>query len=401
MSRQNSTGRMGRRTFLAGAAATTFSVMNPSRVRGAEANSTITLGLIGCGGRGNWIAERFIKHGKYRFVACADYYQDRVDSFGEKFEVDPSHRYTTLSAYKRLVAEKVDAVVIESPPAFHPEHAAAAVDAGKHVFLAKPIAVDVPGCRSIAESGAKATANKLVYLIDFQTRANEFYRDAARRVHNGDIGKFVCGEARYPCHGCNPFGPKAPEDKLKSWYCFREISGDFIVEQSIHAVDVASWFINADPISAVGTGGTKGLRHYGNIWDHFEVIYKFPNGVPVSFYSVQAIPKAPNEIACRVYGSKGLVETDYYSRVSVRGVNPSSGGKCPDLFDAGARTNIKEFHEFVTQGNCRNPTVAPSVRSNLTAILGRNAGYKGGVVIWKEMMDANEKMELDLKGFKS
>lgn len=403
MAEKKGVDKLGRRQFLAGtAAAATFTVIAPSRVRGAEANSTIRLGLIGCGGRGNWIADRFVQNGGYRFVACADYFQDHVDKFGEKYKIDPAHRHTTLSAYKRLVAEKdVDAVVIESPPYCHPEHAEAAVDAGKHVFLAKPIAVDVPGCRSILASGQKARANKLVYLIDFQTRANEHYRAAAKRVLKGDIGKLVCAEAQYPWQGGKFPGPKTPEDRLRRWYCFKELSGDFIIEQSIHALDVATWFLNADPISAVGVGGSKGLRMYGNIMDYFALLYKFPDEVPLSFYCVQAIPKAPNEISCRVFGSEGTITSDYYKGVSVSGVRASSGGECPHLFDEGARVNVKEFHQFVMKGDHSNPTVEPSVRSNLTAILGRTAGYKGGLVTWKELMDANEKMEFDRTGLKS
>lgn len=398
----NSTGgRIGRRTFLAGATATTFSVVRASAVRGTEANSTLTLGMIGCGGRGVWIAERFIQHGKYKFVACADYYQDRIDAFGEKYGVPAGGRFASLSGYKKLLESKLDAVVIETPPYFHPEQTAAAVDAGRHVFLAKPIAVDVPGCLSIAESGKKATAKKLVCLVDFQTRANEFYREAAQVVHDGEIGEFVCAEAQYPATGNWP-APKDPEDMLRHWYCFKEISGDFIVEQSIHALDVATWFLNAAPISAVGTTGTRGLRTHGNIKDYFALLYMFPKDVPLSFHCVQCIPKSPNEIACRVYCTKGVVETDYYRGVWVRGPQPSTEGECHNLYDDGARVNIKEFHEFVTQGKCDNPTVAPSVRSNLTAILGRTAGYAAGKpVTWKEMMDAKEKLQPDLSRFKS
>lgn len=401
MSDQQISAEVGRRTVLAGAAAAAFTVVRPSAVRGSRANTTLTLGMIGCGGRGNWIAERFVKHGPYKFVACADYYPDHVERFGDRFGVDAAHRYTTLSAYKKLLDDDLDAVVIESPPYFHPEHAAASVDADKHVFLSKPIAVDAPGCLSILESGKRARSKKLVYLIDFQTRANEHYRAAAKRVHDGELGRLVCAEARYPWSGGKPEPPKTPEDKLRRWYCFRAISGDFIVEQSIHALDVASWFLNADPISASGVTGSRGLRKYGDIKDYFSLQYMFPNDVPLSFYSVQAVPKAPNEIACRVYGSRGLVETDYYRGVSMRGLDPSTGGECADLYDSGAVVNIKEFHQFVTEGKTDNLTVEPSVRSNLTAILGRTAGYKGRPVTWKEMMAAKETMELDLSGFKS
>src|SRR5206468_2523266 len=129
---------------------------------------------------------------------CADYFPDRAEAFGERFKIEPGRRYTTLSGYKRLLDSALDAVVIESLFYFHPEQAAAAVEAGKHVYLAKPMAVDVPGCLTIAEAGRKATAGKLVYLIDFQTRADDLYIETLRRVHSGAIGRLQSGVACYP-----------------------------------------------------------------------------------------------------------------------------------------------------------------------------------------------------------
>src|SRR5512140_365693 len=160
---EEETQPMNRRSFIATAGTTALAatVLKPGLVWGAEANAKINVGLIGCGGRGKWIADLFQKHGGYNFVAVADYFQDRADEAGQKFNVPAANRYTGLSGYKRLLEQKLDAVVIESPPYFHPEQAAAAVDAGKHVYLAKPVAVDVPGCRTIEASGKKATANKL------------------------------------------------------------------------------------------------------------------------------------------------------------------------------------------------------------------------------------------------
>ncbi|UCF44099.1 MAG: Gfo/Idh/MocA family oxidoreductase, partial [Planctomycetota bacterium] len=157
-------GKLSRRDFIAGAgaAATSFVLMKPSLVRGTEANSKIKLGIIGCGMRGKWITDLFVKHGKYEIFAAADYFQDRVDELGEQFGVDESRRYATLSGYKKLLESGVDAVAVESPPYFHAEQAAAAVDAGVHAIVAKPATVDVPGCNLIAESGKKATAKKLV-----------------------------------------------------------------------------------------------------------------------------------------------------------------------------------------------------------------------------------------------
>ena len=143
------------------------------------------LGIIGCGGRGSWIADLFQKHGGYNIVALADYFPDRVEALGDKLGVPPARRFTGLSAYRRLLEQKLDAVAIESPPFFHPTQAADAVAAGKHVYLAKPVAVDVPGCMTIEQSAAKATANQPCFLVDFQTRANEPFIEAMRRVHDG------------------------------------------------------------------------------------------------------------------------------------------------------------------------------------------------------------------------
>ena len=166
-----------RRRFLAetAAAGVAVTVLRAGLVRGTAQNSKIKLGLIGCGGRGIWIADLFDKNGGYQLHAVADYFKDRADEAGDKFKIPETRRFTGLSSYRRLLESGVEAVAIESPPYFHPEQAAAAVDAGCHVYLAKPIAVDVPGCFSIAESGSTATGKNLCFLIDFQTRADQFF----------------------------------------------------------------------------------------------------------------------------------------------------------------------------------------------------------------------------------
>jgi myo-inositol 2-dehydrogenase / D-chiro-inositol 1-dehydrogenase len=398
----SSTNPLSRRAFLAGTAtATTLAMTQPSLVFGATAKPILEIGLIGCGGRGSWIANLFAETGLYRFVACADYFQDRVDATGERFKIDPARRYTGLSGYQRLLADKLDAVVIETPPYFHPEQAAAAVDAGKHVFLAKPIAVDAPGCLTIAEAGKKATAKKLVFLVDFQTRANDLYREALRRVRQGDVGKLVLGEAHYPWSGGNrAVPPVKPEDRLRNWYNVKEISGDFIVEQAIHALDVATWILNADPVRAVGMGGQK-LRAKGSIWDHFAVNYQFPEDVVLSFTCIQTIPEMRDEIVARVYGSEGYIYTDYFSNVWIRGNEPYKGGNVGNLYTTGAQTNIREFHQFITEGRYANETVTPSVRSNLTAVLGREAGYRGGELTLAALLKEGQKLVPVLDGLKS
>ncbi len=398
----DNTLRIPRRAFLAGAAtAATVAVVKPSIVFGTEANSVLELGLIGCGGRGSWIANLFAASGTYRLVACADYFQDKADATGDKFKVASSRRYTGLSGYKRLLESKLDAVVIETPPYFHPQQAADAVDAGKHVYLAKPIAVDAPGCQVIAEAGNRATAKKQVFLVDFQTRANKYFRDAVGQVHRGAIGQLVLAEAHYPWSGGGRGSPPAtPEEQLRSWYYVLPLSGDFIVEQSIHALDVATWIINADPIRARGTGGHK-VRPANSIYDHFAVTYTFPGELTLAFTCIQSIPMVKDEIRARAFGAGGFIDTDYYTGVTMRGQETAVRGEVGDLYKQGTVVNINEFHDAVIKGDCSNPTVAPSVRSNLTAILGREAAFRRTELTLESLIRRGKKLEPNLKGLKS
>jgi predicted dehydrogenase len=280
-----------RRRFLAdaGAAALAFSVVRPELVRGSGASSKVDLGIIGCGGRGSWIADLFRMHGGYNVVAAADYFPDRVQGLGDKLGIPPVRRFTGLSAYRRLLEQKLDAVAIESPPFFHPMQAADAVAAGRHVYLAKPAAVDVPGCMTVQEAAAKATASRLCFLVDFQTRANELFIEAVRRVHDDAIGRFAFGEATY--HAEDPFEAQAryarsddPDDRLRAWGLSRELSGDIITEQNIHALDVASWIMGRPPLSAYGTGGRR-FRNVGTCWDTFSVVFQYADNVGITFSS--------------------------------------------------------------------------------------------------------------------
>jgi predicted dehydrogenase len=397
----NNTSGIPRRVFLTGATLGAVAVLKPSLVFGAEANSTIELGLIGCGGRGSWIAKLFAETGRYRLVACADYFQDKADAVGERHQIDPARRYTGLCGYKRLLENSLDAVVIETPPYFHPQQAAAAVEAGRHVFVAKPIAVDAPGCLAIAEAGRRATMKKLVFLVDFQTRANELYREAVRRVRQGDLGRLVLAEAHYPWAGGGRGAPPAtPAEQLRNWYYVAPLSGDFIVEQAIHALDVATWIIDADPTRASGMGGRK-LRPASSIWDHFAINYWFANDVPLSFTCIQSIPEVKDEIRCRVFGADGVIDTDYFGNVSIRGNEPFKGGSTGNLYTTGAQANILEFHRCITAGDCANPTVAPSVRSNLTAVLGREAAYRRRHLTLEALLSEGKQLEPDLKGLKT
>jgi predicted dehydrogenase len=398
---------INRRKFIAGAsaAAVSFSVIKPELVRGAEANSKIKLGLIGCGGRGKWIANLFNANGNYEIVAAADYFQDRVDAFGNKFNVPKAKRYTGLSCYKKLLEQKVDAVAIISPPYFHPDQAAAAVDAGVHTYVAKPIAVDVPGCLSIEQSGKNAAAKKLCFLVDFQTRANALYVEAIRRVHNGDLGKLCFGESSYLTGRLGMQAqPGSAEARLRNWVFDKALSGDIITEQNIHTLDVASWIMNTTPIHASGTGGRKSRTDVGDCWDHFSISFVYPDNVGVTFCSKQCKGYgSQGGIRNRMFGTKGTLETEYGGNVLIRGEGDKfyRGGRTAQIYQEGAVNNIADFHKDITGGNYANSTVGPSVRSNLVTVLGRTAAYTGDRVYWDKMLKSTDKIDGRLQGLKA
>jgi predicted dehydrogenase len=363
--------------------------------------------MVGCGGRGTWIANLFQEHGGYEIVACADYFQDRVDSFGSKFNVPNTNRFTGLASYKRMLEKQMDAIAIESPPYFHPEQVEAGLQANVHVYLAKPIAVDVPGCLLIEKLGKWASENERCLLIDFQTRADPFYMEALQRVHDGALGEFTFGEAIY--HAGSPWkkwfdpvrkDPDNPELRLRAWGMDRVLSGDIITEQNIHTLDVMSWIMDKAPLFAVGTGGLKGRAKLGTCYDHFACFYQYPNNIGITFSSrqFQGYGSVPEGIRNRMFGSDGVLETEYGGQVLIRGKSFYKGGRSPGIYKEGAQTNIARFHDEITKKIYTNTTVKPSVRSNLVTLLGRKAAYTGESVFWYQLVKDTERLKADLKG---
>ena len=403
-------GRSGlsRREFLAGTggAALSFSIMKPELARGSQVSSKISLGLIGCGSRGTWIAGLFQKHGGYEITAAHDYFPDRVNTFGDKFNLPAARRFTGLKGYQRMLEAKVDAVAIESPPYFHHGQAAAAVEAGVNVYLAKPMAVDVPGCRSIEASAKRAEEKKLAYLIDFQTRTDPFYQEAIRRVQKeASIGRIVSGEASYLAGSPWPrmipdleANPQDPELRLRAWGLSRALSGDIITEQNIHSIDVMTWVLDQHPVKALGTGGLNS-RNVGDVWDHFSVIFWFPEDVLVTFYSKQ-YGEGADDIRCQMFGTEGALDTHYAGDVNIKGKANYAGGRDGMLYTTGAVRNISTFYDQVTSGRLDYSTVAPAVRSNLTTLLGRTAAYKLAEFTWDELMRSEEVLDPHLVGLK-
>lgn len=392
-------GQMGRRQFLAKTATAVtaaITVVRPSAVRGADANGRLELGVIGTGGRGRWIGELFEQHGNAKVVAVHDYFQDRVDGARERFGLDAARCHTGLEGYLKLLEGQVDAVAIESPPYFHADQVQASVEAGKHVYLAKPMAVDVPGCKTILAAGDQAKG-RLSFVVDFQTRNHPIFREAARRVHTGAIGAPVLGQCFYHTGRLNPQAkPGSQEARLRNWVFDVALSGDIIVEQNIHVIDVACWLLDAAPRHAVGTGGRKVRTDVGDCWDHFVVTYGYPNGVTIDFSSSQFL-KGFHDMCVRVYGSGGTIETHYDGDVWIRGDDSWEGGSTQGIYLDGAVNNIRDFRRSIDTGNTLN-NVAESIRSNLAAILGRMAAYEGRIIYWDEMMASAERLDPKLVG---
>ena len=193
--------------------------------------------------------------------------------------------------------------------------------------------------------------------------------------------------------------PNNPETRLRAWGVDRILSGDVITEQNIHAIDVACWMLDAEPLRAYGTGG-RAREFIGNCRDHFAVIFYYPNDLVVSFNSHQS-GFGYDDIMCRVYGLKGTVDTHYFGKVMVKTTDFYSSAEVGSLYGDGVNTNIATFYDSITKGDYGNLTVAASVRSNLTTILGRMAAYNNGVVTWQEMMRAKEKFVVDLTWLKA
>ena len=323
MARTNA--RLGRREFLKATAAG-VTIVAPTAVRGSQANSRLEIGVIGSGGRGRFVVAALrAAHQHQGGRAARLLRRSRRQRSAKELSVDAGARFTGLDGYRALLDRKLDAVAIESPPYFHPEQAVAALEAGKHLYLAKPIAVDVAGCLAV-ERAAKAAGASRKVLVDFQTRRDPLFREAAERVHRGDIGPAVLGHVFYHAGRLSPKAPPGHEHGAPAQLGLRSaLSGDIIVEQNIHVIDVANWYLQARPVKAQGTGGRKARVDVGDCWDHFVVTYTYPNGVLVDFSSAQ-FTKGFDDLRIRVYGARGTVDSAYDGDVRLTGDVPWAGG---------------------------------------------------------------------------
>jgi predicted dehydrogenase len=399
---------MSTRRFFLGQATVSLaaiSTMSAKIALGSQANSRLRVGMIGCGQRGTMVARLFRENGYCEIAGAADYFRDHAHAVAVEHQLGDDRIFSGLQCGEKMIAAGgLDAVAIISPPYFHPAQARAAVDAGLNVYLAKPVAVDVPGCMSVKETAARAAAEGLCFLVDFQTRTNEFFIEAMRRVHAGTLGVIGHGEALYHAGRLQPkTQDKSPEGRLLNWVFDQKLSGDIIVEQNIHTLDVMNWVMNhVPPVRVSGMAGRKVRVDVGDNNDAYSLVYEYPQDVGMTFSSRQFdVPGgAPGGIINRVFGSTGSLHTEYGGEVMIRSgeANFYRGGKSAGIYKDGIVANIASFQKAVAGRDKSNPTVEPSVLSNLIAIFGRMAAAKRQPVSWQELMASKEELKPDLGG---
>lgn len=416
----NSPDKIDRRKFIGVAAATAGAMLiKPALVHGTAANSAVRVGLLGCGGRGTEDATNLVDTGGARVVALGDLFRDQLDTARTHFDkiqqdrgyaaIDPSQLFVGPNAYQQIAASKeVDAIVVATPPYYHPRHLEAVVGAGKHVYLEKPVAVDVPGALKVTEIGKRAEG-KLSLDVGFQIRDCPPFVEMVRRIHAGALGKVVCGEAYYLTGYIDrPAWPNASpaERRLRNWVHDRVLSGDIIVEQNIHVIDICNWILKGHPLKASGTGGRQGRpADDGDAFGNYNVVFHYPEGVDVTFSSTQ-FAKGWWDVTERFFGTKGTSQSPYTGPLGIWGDEPwqAAGSPAkdkpePQVFSVtGSFTSNLEFAdtekkkafvESITSGNFHNQS-AKGAESALSCMMARTAAYKGHEVTWDELMKSNE-----------
>ena len=357
------------------AAATTFTIVAPQAVRGYQANSKITVGLIGCGGRGTYDATIFHGDKRAQVTALCDLFPDRTEEAQQRLKIEKPDVY---KEFEKLLASNVDAVIIATPPFEHPRMLEAAIQAKKHVYCEKPAGVDLAGVKRVIAASKKAAPGKDI-AFGFQQRYGPVYLEAYKRIQDGQIGDIVNARGFWIAN--DPFTRKPYPDpkieKLRNWFCYKEYSGDIIVEQDCHNFDVLHWFLGARPIRALGMSGKK-VRTTMDISDHLSVIFEFPKGLHVNYEANQITPQGFNHIGEEFTGTKGSIETSRARMIHHKGPRDAETMNSPrDITMDG----IEAFLTRVETGKVDNVAERSAI-STLFAILGRTAMYRQGEATW-------------------
>jgi myo-inositol 2-dehydrogenase / D-chiro-inositol 1-dehydrogenase len=410
----DNTSPITRRSFVQTTTAAAAAMMFPggAHILGAD---VIRVGVIGTGGRGTGaIANVLMSSEGVEITALGDLSPDRLEesrveldkqaaddsAFAAKykagFKVTGDHVYTGFDAYKSVLAAPIDLVILATPPGFRPLHLAAAVAAGKHVFTEKPVGTDSAGIRSVLETYEAAQKKNLGIAAGTQRRHQAEYLDTIKRLQSGAIGDIVSGQVFWNQGGLWNRGRQPSwsdtEWQIRNWLYFAWLSGDHIVEQHVHNIDVANWVFGGHPAKAVGVGGRQWRTDpsYGHIYDHFAVDFEYANGARLMSMCRQ-IDGTPNRIGEHFIGSRGRCEFSSAAPARILGANAWTYPKP----DKPVNPYVQEHTDLIASIRAGKPinelkTVA---ESTLTAIMGREAAYTGQELTWDEVLNA----KLDLK----
>jgi myo-inositol 2-dehydrogenase/D-chiro-inositol 1-dehydrogenase len=367
-----------RRNFV-GSAAAAFSIVAPQTVRGTQANSQISVGLIGSGGRGTYDAKIVNADPHARVTALCDLFDDRLEKAASDIRIPNPKNYKDFE--KLLASPDIDAVIIATPPFEHPRMLAAAVDARKHIYCEKPMGVDVAGVRTVIQAGRRHDPRKNLF-VGFQQRYGPEYLEAHKRLTSGAIGELA--NARAFWISGDPFKrvpyPDPKIEKLRNWFCYRDYSGDFIVEQDCHNFDVLHWFLDARPVSAVGMGGRK-VRTSMEILDHLSLTFEFPKGIHVNYEANQISPPGFSRVGEEFTGIKGVLETSRARMVHRKGPGPNNVETMETKRDI-TNDAFDKFLDNIQNGRVENVAERSAI-STLFAILGRTSIYEKRLATWK------------------
>jgi myo-inositol 2-dehydrogenase / D-chiro-inositol 1-dehydrogenase len=412
---------MQRRTFIRSTATiSALSVLKPGIVFGSKANSAIRVGVIGCGNRGTAVIESIVANTNSNIIAIADLFEDKLLAAEKNFNrfntgknfpaLNKQNIHQGSKAYMKLLENNdVDAVLISSPAYSHVEFLEAAIAAGKHVYCEKPVATDVDGCRRVIQAGEKLNGKQSV-VIGFQIRHASAYMEMVNRIQRGDIGELITVQLYYFSSG-TPMIPvknaSYDEVRIRNHYYFRAMSGDILLDQGIHMLDVCNWALKTIPLNAIGRGNATGRPAFGDAFSNFQVLYQYPNNVNVSIHTTKVGPQF-GDVCCKFIGTKGSAEAHYSGGVFIIGDNKWDSGiartsneltaqqRASGVFDSSlhdADANKEQaFIKSIETGNYLNETRS-GAESTLTAILGRESATTQREMTWDEVYFSGERLD--------
>lgn len=402
-----------RRDFLAKTAAATTAItasLTVARAAHAQGSDLIKIALIGAGGRGRGAAVQALRNtatSNVKLVAVADAFRGNVDisvqaiqqHCPDQVDVPQERRFDGLDAYQKAIDCGVDMVLLCTPPGFRPMQFEAAVEAGKIIFMEKPLAVDAPGHRRILAANQVAKQKGLPVAVGHHLRHEVKHLEVIKRIHDGQIGELKFMRAFFNSGGVwtRPRVPGMTEMQyqVSNWYYFNWVCGDHIVEQHVHDLDVMNWIADAHPIEANGMGGRQ-VRispDHGEIFDHHAIEFTYAGGLKM-FSFCRHMPGCWNSFSEHAHGTKGRVEIQGHGRAELflDGQDPQRWQRGPD----GHQLEHNDLFAAILAGTPYNE-VGYSADSTMTAILGRMATYSGKTVNWDEAV--NSQLDLSPSGY--